>query len=130
MRGRPAVERDEETASRVAAACAMGHSHRVIAKALGMSDHTLRREYPNELKRGLFLSTLEVEAAHFNSAKRGSVIAQIHWLHCKGGWVDPTRQRTVSIDLPPANPLADGADDMTIEVRLKLDTHLRDDGET
>lgn len=126
-KGRPRHKRTDDLAEKVKAAKSFGHANKVIAKSLRISENTLRREYAPELKLGTFDMVLAVEAAHFKSATGGNVVAQIHILECKGGWSNPNRARNVSIDLPPTAATDKLNEEMTIEVSLKLDTHLRED---
>jgi len=133
-RGRKPDVYDPKIAEKVKAAAAFGHSQHVIAKNVGTSHKTLTKLYRKELDSGLYDMILTVEAAHFESARKGNVVAQIHILECKGGWVNPNRMRSVNIDLPPQpqSQQANMNEDVTVEVRMKFDTELRgsDDAET
>ena len=118
-RGRPPKRFDPQIAEKVQDGASVGHSHDVIARAVGLSDKTLRKLYPKELRRGTFEMLLEVENAHYRAAINGNVTAQIHILGCKGGWINPNRARNAKSVPPPKI-----AEDTKIVVRLKLDSEL------
>src|SRR5258707_990140 len=63
-----------------------------IAKVVGISNHTLRKWYSQELIDGRVNANSKVAQSLFEKAMgtgQGSVTACIFWLKCRAGWVEP-----------------------------------------
>ena len=57
-----------------------------IAMLVKCSPKTLRKHFHGELARGSAEANVQVAGFLFQSAKNGSVAAQIFWLKSRGGW--------------------------------------------
>ena len=80
---------NETTSEMVSTMCAAGIPQASIAKALGLSEPTLRRHYRHELDNGGILATAKVAANLFRMATgegREAVTAAIFWMKTRGQW--------------------------------------------
>ena len=63
-----------------------------IGKAIGISNHTLRKYYSQQLIDGRVNANSRVAKSLYEKALgdgTGSVTACIFWLKCRAGWVEP-----------------------------------------
>ena len=84
-----AHDSNETTGAMVSTMCAAGIPQASIAKALGLSEPTLRRHYRHELDNGGILATAKVAANLFRMATgegREAVTAAIFWMKTRAGW--------------------------------------------
>jgi hypothetical protein len=70
-----------------------------IAKIICCAPKTLRKRFREELDRGVAEANAMVAGYLFNSAKQGSVAAQIFWLKTKAHWREGTAPNSV-LDTP------------------------------
>src|SRR6201987_6341821 len=57
-----------------------------IAKIIGCSPKTLRKQFRDDLDRGVAEANAIVSGCLFAAAKGGNVTAQMFWMKTRGGW--------------------------------------------
>lgn len=88
-RGRPAVLRDERTATQVKTLIGMGMPSQSIALVIGMARHTMQKLYMHELETGHLMANAQVAQSLYNMAtdkKKPNVAAAIFWLKTRARW--------------------------------------------
>jgi len=74
----------------VAVLTAAGIRQEIIGRAIGVSDTTLRKYYPDEIAMGTDIATAQVAGCLFkNATENMNVAAQIFWLKSRSGWNTP-----------------------------------------
>lgn len=79
---------DERTRRMVWIMSATGNVRADIARALGITQPTLRKHYSDELSRGKLEANANVAGRLYAEAMRGHVRAQMFWLRCQAGWAE------------------------------------------
>jgi hypothetical protein len=100
---RPAFVVTQAMCERVRYLAGLGVSQDDIAKIIGCSAKTLRKRFRDELDRGAAEANASVAGYLFNSAKAGSVAAQIFWLKTRGRWREATAPNPISDANPEPN---------------------------
>lgn len=78
LRGRPAFNPTAAHRRQVEMMLSVGTSADMIARAIGITEPTLRKHFREELANGLARRQLEVLSLLFKSARKGNVSAQRH----------------------------------------------------
>ena len=89
--GRPAHARTDQIARTAESMAGFGIPHADIAKAVGLSEPTLRKHYGPELDLGQVKANTQVAQSLFRRAVSDSpnaVTAAIFWLKCRAGWCE------------------------------------------
>lgn len=79
---------DEKTRRMVWIMSATGIPRRDIARALGVTQPTLRKRYPEELERGKLEANANVASTLYDQCMRGHVRAIMFWLRTQAGWAE------------------------------------------
>lgn len=96
-------EPTEEHRRMVSQLATLGISHDIIGSILGISDRTLEKYYPKELKESLVKANAKMMTALYQMGINGNVAAAIFWMKTKGGWrtTDAVDQpRTINLPRP------------------------------
>lgn len=83
---RPPHEPSNASRQLVSLHASIGTPQDVIARALGLTEKTLRKHYKDELDLALAQANATIGGALFNKAKKGDVTAQIFWLKTRAGF--------------------------------------------
>jgi len=87
--GRPAHEPTDKDRRIVLEMTGYGITQEDMARALGISEHTLQKHYREELDRGAVEANTTVARNLFQIATskgKGAVAAATFWLKCRAGW--------------------------------------------
>jgi hypothetical protein len=90
---RPAFVANETLREKAAHLAGVGVPQEDIAKIVGCSAKTLRKRFPDELKRGAAEANAEIAGCLFAAAKAGNIAAMIFWMKTRARWREQ----------PPAN---------------------------
>ena len=91
--GRPTHKRTELSAKTIESMAGFGIPVGDIAKAIGVSEPTLRKHYGPELELGQIKANTQVAQSLFRRAMSdapNAVTAAIFWLKCRAGWREET----------------------------------------
>ena len=85
--GRPPYEPTAQGRRQVEALAGYGVPHHMIARIVGVAEHTLRKYYDDQLKDGEAKATAKVAQTLFQRATEGRELAAcIFWLKARAGW--------------------------------------------
>ncbi len=103
--GRLALQPTDSDRAQVKRLSGLGLTQDQISTHMGISDDTLRKYYPEELKKGVAEINAKIVGALFKNAMEGNVAAQIFWCKSRLGWKETTVQEvkvdTTFVDGPP-----------------------------
>ena len=85
----------------VAQLSAMGLDEGEISVATAISPTDLRNSYPDELTKGLAITTAKIGVALVKQARKGDVNAQRFFLQSRARWVVPTKMEVTGKDGGP-----------------------------
>lgn len=103
-RGRPAYVPEEKDRKQVLTMAGIGLTQDQIAKIMGISDETLRRNYKNELETGTSRMNAMVAQNLYSIATskgQGSVAAAIFWMKTRARWQEVNRNEITGADGAP-----------------------------
>lgn len=100
---RPNHNPTEDTRRTVLICSASGVKHDSIARAVGVSQGTLRKHYRAELDSGAVTANAAVAESLYQLAIDGNVTAAIFWLKTRAGWRE--RPAESEPDTPRNGPL-------------------------
>lgn len=87
--GRPTHKRSDQSAKTIESMAGFGIPVADIARAIGISEPTLRKHYGSELDLGQIKANTQVAQSLFRRAVSdapNAVTAAIFWLKCRAGW--------------------------------------------
>ena len=91
----------KETRRQVETASGLGLPHDMIGALIGISDETIRKYYPVELKRGKAEASLAVTRTLFDKAVSGDTTAMIWWTKAQMRWAETQRHENTGANGEP-----------------------------
>lgn len=116
-RGNPPFAATQEQRLTVAAMTAAGGTHAIIARHLAISEDTLERHFPDELKLGTEIMLAEIGGLVFKDAMAGCKASRFFILKCRGGWRETSR---VEHSGPDGGPIANLTVDEVLAKRAEV----------